>query len=525
MRYAAYVRISSEEQVGNFSLDAQQRAIEAWVIAKGGLLVQTYKDEAQSGRSADRPAFQQLRKDARKGKFDAVIVHKFDRFARNRTDALAVKSLLRYDYGIKVFSVNEPSEDSDGPMGALIEGIMESVADWYSRNLASETAKGKKERSIQGLHNNIAPFGMTKDEGKVLIPDENEIAGLRMAFELYATDEYSDTDIAHILNEKGYKTKRNRSFSKDTVRDFLQNEIYLGKVSYQPYMRNPDGTRCETAPIEWFKGQHEPVISEELYKLCQEVRAKRVRHHQKTIKYNPYLLRGIVYCYDCCCKRPAENNFPSYGKMRAQAYKGSEYRCYRCRARELGYSCEQQRVRVEVIDDQVINILMQLKPPTHWRQSITESLGELLGEKDLQLRLDEIRTVIKRMDSRWDLGFITDEQEYIQQRMKLQQELEQLTPVENNDLERAADLLSNFRNHWKQCGDDVEAQAVLVGQIVERVYVQGKLVTAITLRSNCHLVLGHKTNEPTAFTVDPFILKKPISATSSEMVSCGNDGI
>jgi site-specific DNA recombinase len=110
MRYSAYVRISSEDQVGNFSIDAQQRAIEAWVAAKGGMLVQLYKDEAQSGRTADRPAFQQMRRDARKGKFDAVIVHKFDRFARNRTDALAIKSLLRYDYGIKVFSVNEPSE-------------------------------------------------------------------------------------------------------------------------------------------------------------------------------------------------------------------------------------------------------------------------------------------------------------------------------------------------------------------------------------------------------------------------------
>jgi site-specific DNA recombinase len=89
MRYAAYIRISSEEQVGNFSVDAQRRAIETWVRARDGVLVQTYVDEAQSGRSADRPGFQKMRHDARKGKFDALVVHKFDRFARNRTDALA----------------------------------------------------------------------------------------------------------------------------------------------------------------------------------------------------------------------------------------------------------------------------------------------------------------------------------------------------------------------------------------------------------------------------------------------------
>ncbi len=116
-----------------------------------------YVDEGSSGRTADRPAFKDMRRDARKRKFDAIIVHKFDRFARNRTESLAIKSLLRHDYGIKVFSVSEPSEDSDGPMGALIEGIMESVADWYSQNLSAETAREERDAVTKanttiGLH-------------------------------------------------------------------------------------------------------------------------------------------------------------------------------------------------------------------------------------------------------------------------------------------------------------------------------------------------------------------------------------
>ena len=224
MRYVAYVRISSEEQIGNFSLDAQKRAIESWVISKGGVLTNIYMDEGHSGRTADRPAFKQLRLDGRKRKFDAVVVHKFDRFARNRTDAIAIKSLLRQDYGIKVFSVSEPSEDSDGPMGLLIEGIMESVADWYSQNLGAETAKGKKERCVQGKHNNRASFGLKKNKDKVLIPHEANINGLILAFESYATGQYSDRDVAHILNKQGYRSTTGRPFSKDTVRDILRNK-------------------------------------------------------------------------------------------------------------------------------------------------------------------------------------------------------------------------------------------------------------------------------------------------------------
>ena len=231
MRYAAYVRISSEDQIGNYSIDAQKRAIEAWVVTKGGILTQMYIDEGHSGRTAERPAFKRLRRDARNHKFDAIIVHKFDRFARNRTESLAIKSLLRHDYGIKVFSVSEPSEDSDGPMGALIEGIMESVADWYSQNLSAETAKGKKERSHQGKHNNRAPFGMKKNEEGILIPDEDELPGLQMAFEQYATGKYSDLDIAELLNEAGYRAKPDADFRKKQSVTFFRIKPIWGKPS------------------------------------------------------------------------------------------------------------------------------------------------------------------------------------------------------------------------------------------------------------------------------------------------------
>lgn len=358
---------------------------------------------------------------------------------------------------------------------------------------------------MQGLHNNGAPFGMKKNADKILVPDEAEIAGLQLAFTLYATDQYSDNDIAIILNEYGYKTKRGRPFSKDTVRDMLQNQVYLGKVSYQQCLRTPDGTRTWTAPVQWFDGQHETVIEEELFNRCQEVREKRAHHHLPTVKYNPYLLRDLVYCYDCCCNRPTTPTFRSYGKMRPQAYDKKKYKCYRCLAHELGYQCEQGLVKTAILDKQIFEILQQLSPPAHWRQMITKSIGEMLGEKDVQQRLEDIRAIIKRMDSRWDLGFITDEQEYIQQRINLQEELKNLAPVDTNELERAIDLLDNFITYWERCGDDVEAQSKLLKQILARAYVKGRSIVAITLKPNCHLVLGADRSKSTEYTFDPFL--------------------
>jgi site-specific DNA recombinase len=503
MRFAAYIRTSSEDQVGNFSVDAQKRTIEEWVADQKGVLVEIYIDEARTGRTADRPAFQEMRRDARQRKFDALVVHKFDRFARNRTDALAIKSLLRYDYGVKVFSVSEPSEDSDGPMGALIEGIMESVADWYSLNLATEVAKGKKERSHQGIHNNQAPFGMKKNENKILVADETELPGLQLAFEQYATGQHSDNDIARLLNKAGYHSKTGRPFSKETVRDILQNQTYLGKTKYQKYKRRSNGSRSFEAPVEWFAGQHEAVIDEALFQRCQEVRAGRRAHRQAAPKYNPYLLRNLIYCWKCCDNQPEGKIHRLYGKMRPQAHANNVYRYYRCRSSQLGYECDQKGIRTEQIEPQVVSILKSLEPPEDWRKGITKAISEILGERNLEQRLGEIKAVIQRMDARWDHGFITDEQEFMQQRLKLQLELEQLTPVPNDELQKAADMLEKFGAYWEQFEGNEEARHDLIKLIMERVYVQDGRVVAMTLRSNYHLVLGHKTNGPTEYSVDP----------------------
>ena len=170
----------------------------------------------------------------------------------------------------------------------------------------------------------------------------------------------------------------------------------------------------------------------------------------------------------------------------------------------MGYTCSQKIVKVETIDEQVLEVLWHLKPPATWRETIASSIGELLGEKALEERLAEIHATIKRMDIRWDNGFITDEEEFIRQRVQLQHELEKLTPVDNDDLEQAVDLLQNFPSHWNMCNDS-NAKRELIRRVVERVYVQGEEVVALTLHSNCHLVLEHKINEPTEYSVDPFL--------------------
>ena len=107
MRYAAYVRTNCSDETGNTYLISQKEAIEAWIAAQGGVLVEVYTDEAPGGRTADRPALTRMQSDASQAKFDALVVHKVDRLSRNRAELLAIRSRLHEDYRIQLFSVIE----------------------------------------------------------------------------------------------------------------------------------------------------------------------------------------------------------------------------------------------------------------------------------------------------------------------------------------------------------------------------------------------------------------------------------
>ena len=233
-RAAAYVRVSSEEQVEGYSLPAQERAISAYCALHGYNVVARYRDEGKSARTDDlgkRPAFRQMLSDAENGQFNILIVHKLDRFARNLRVTLETLDRLE-KAGVGFVSVNE-NMDFATPMGRVVLSTMGSLAQFYSDNLSAETKKGKHERKRQGLYNGILPFGVTKGPHGLPILDReirycdvatrSEIVpadGLLMAFELAAAGK-TDREIAQTLSAAGYRTSGNRGmnrFTKDTVR-------------------------------------------------------------------------------------------------------------------------------------------------------------------------------------------------------------------------------------------------------------------------------------------------------------------
>ena len=143
-------RVSSDRQDVDLSVAAQLRALRDFAECNGYIVAREYIDEAESGRIADRPQFQQMLDEARAedSPFQEILVWKFSRFTRKREHAVAFKSMLRRR-GIRVTSITEHADDT--PTGKLMEAIIESVDEFYSENLAQEVTRGMREAASRGF--------------------------------------------------------------------------------------------------------------------------------------------------------------------------------------------------------------------------------------------------------------------------------------------------------------------------------------------------------------------------------------
>ena len=150
MKVALYARVSSERQDIDLSITAQLKALRKYASLNDHTVTKEYVDEAESGRSIDRPGFQNMIAAARQkvSPFEAILVWKLSRFTRNREDSIIYKSLLR-KHGVQVISINEPVEDT--PSGKLLEGIIEVIDEFYSANLSQDVLRGLRENASRGF--------------------------------------------------------------------------------------------------------------------------------------------------------------------------------------------------------------------------------------------------------------------------------------------------------------------------------------------------------------------------------------
>lgn len=227
LRAVGYARFSSDNQRQE-SIDAQVRAIREYCSKKNYVLINTYEDAALTGTTDKRDAFLKMIADSKKGSFDVVVVHKLDRFSRDRYDSAYYKRELRKNK-VQLNSVLENLDDS--PESVIMEAVLEGMAEYYSKNLAREVRKGMKENALKCMSTGGAPpFGYSLTWEKKFEINELEAEGVRIIFRRILEGKGFDT-IIHELNSLGFKTRNGKPFAKNSISSIIRNEGITGNIN------------------------------------------------------------------------------------------------------------------------------------------------------------------------------------------------------------------------------------------------------------------------------------------------------
>lgn len=297
---AAYIRVSTDDQV-EYSPDAQLVEIRKYAAAHGYVLPNEFifLDEGISGKHTEkRPEFNRMIGTAKQKPrpFDAILLWKFSRFARNREDSIVYKSMLRRELGIDVISISEPL--ADDKMSIIMEAMIEAMDEYYSLNLAEEVKRGMTEKARRGGLQSTPSFGY-RAEGNVLVPVPEEAALVRSIFDRFIAGE-GLFPIAKWLNDMGVKTHRGNRFENRTIEYILRNPVYIGKMRWNPTGRTRRDFSNENIILA--DAQHQPLISQETWDAAQRRMAAvkaQWKYHGRPVTEHKRWMSGLIRCADC----------------------------------------------------------------------------------------------------------------------------------------------------------------------------------------------------------------------------------
>lgn len=335
-RAVIYARFSSHSQTEQ-SIEGQLRECYEYAKRQNIVIVGEYVDRALTGTTDKRPNFLKMIEDSKKKTFDFVLVYQLDRFARNRYDSANYKAKLKKN-GVRVLSTKENiTEDASG---ILVEGMLESMAEYYSAELSQKVRRGIRESLIKG--NFIGGYGLFGYDivDKKWTVNTYEADIVRDMFTRYKNGEKAK-DIIERLNAQGIRTKAGSPFNMNSVARMIRNEKYIGIV------RSNGNVYTNVVPA---------IVDERLFRECNEMMDAH-KHKQRECKAEkPYILSGKLFCGYCGSMMTAEAGTSKTGKV---------HHYYKCFNRKKNPSaCGKKNYKQKDLEDLVFDTTVDyiLKP-------------------------------------------------------------------------------------------------------------------------------------------------------------------
>ena len=364
-RAVSYIRVSTREQAQRggseegFSLPAQREANKRKAQSMGALVVKEFADRGESARSANRPELQKmlayLKED---GGIDYVIVHKLDRLARNRADDVEINRAFE-EAGVRLVSTSENIDQTPG--GMLLHGIMSSIAEFYSRNLANEVIKGMGEKARNGGTLGKAPLGYVNVRGRdehgrevrTVELDEERAPLVRLAFTEYATGNWTVRQLAEHLNNRGLTIpptarKPTNPVSVRLLQTLLRNPYYKGVISFQG--------------VE-YPGAHEPLVDAATWQTVQDILTAHTNgERQRTHNHH---LKSTIVCGLCGARLLVQH---------ATSRASGTYHYFVCARRHRVHDCTFKAVLIDEVEARVAELYQQIQLSSDDRREIERYL-------------------------------------------------------------------------------------------------------------------------------------------------------
>jgi site-specific DNA recombinase len=341
---ALYVRVSSSGQLGRegdddgYSIPAQIAACERRAADLDAPVARAYVERAESARSDDRPTLQRMLQELPDLGVKYLIVHKVDRLARNRLDdAMLYQQLGRM--GVTLVSATENIDDT--PAGRLMHGMLATFAEYYSNNLATEVLKGLNQKARNGGTPTRAPLGYLNvrqiidgREIRAVVTDPDRAPHVRLAFDMYATGDWSVIGLTDYLNALGLRTRATpkrppKELAVSQVYAMLKNRYYVGDITWNGAI---------------YEGRHDQLIDRETFEQVQAVLSAHAQSGEHRMKQHHYL-KGSLICAHCGGRMV-------YGLSRSHT--GKRYPYFFCIGRAKRTGCPNRaNIRAELLEEAV----------------------------------------------------------------------------------------------------------------------------------------------------------------------------
>lgn len=444
---ACYVRVSTENQIENYSIEEQTDRLIAYCKAKDYINYKFYTDGGYSGGNIERPALQNMLHDIKNGLISMVIVYKLDRLSRSQKDTLTLIEDMFLTNNVDFVSVNE-NFDTTTAFGKAMIGILSVFAQLEKDQITERFTMGRIGRAKAGFFHggSYIPTGYDYKDGELVI-NEYEAMQVRMVYDMFLKGKSIHGIWRHM--QDNYTTKYGTWNSDTLVRNVLKNSVYIGKIKFKN---------------EEFDGKHEKIIDNDTFNNVQKLLKASTRNNYKTsYQKTPFrascLLTGKIYCKQCGARFCGEHgNYSCYSRNKTDKKKIKDP------------NCKNKKWNIKELDDKIMKFIENIDFDNIETESRTVENNDIIVKRIL-----EIDKQIERMVDLYQIGTISI-QEIKERTDKLMNEKSNLQNVLATSKENESKTIDEVKNAQIKLlslkeTDSLEEKRLLLSYIIERIEI------------------------------------------------------